>query len=117
MQLLLKGQRDELIANGKATEAAQSNETTEPDHTPVVKMFNPTGSGTWLFTEMDEHGVLFGLCDPGLGSPEIGYQSLSELEEFKGHLGLGIERDRHWEASKTLNEYATEARNAGRVAA
>lgn len=85
---------------------------------PVVKMFNPQGGATWLFTELDEDGMLFGLCDLGMGCPELGYQSLDELAAFRGNLlGLGIERDRHFTADKTLAEYADEARQNQRIVA
>lgn len=111
MKLLTKALRDKLLANG-----ALAAEDDAPDRKPVVKFFNPTGSGTWLFTELDADGdTLFGLCD--LGEPELGYQSLKELSEFRGRFGLGIERDLHFKATKTLAEYATEARAARRIVA
>jgi hypothetical protein len=87
------------------------------DAKPVVKFFNPCGAGTWLIAELDEDGdTMFGLCDPGMGSPELGYMSLAEMEAVKvPPFGLGIERDRHWTAKKTLKEYADEARLDGRI--
>jgi hypothetical protein len=58
----------------------------------VVKLFNPTGRGTWYITEADlAEGVAFGYCVIHYG--ELGYVSLAELREFRGRLGLGIERD------------------------
>lgn len=64
----------------------------------IVKFFNPTGAGTWYATEYDESNrVFFGFvsifndfCD------ELGTFSLDELEEYRGPLGLGIERDLHF---------------------
>ncbi|TGT35835.1 DUF2958 domain-containing protein [Mesorhizobium sp. M8A.F.Ca.ET.165.01.1.1] len=51
-----------LLANG-ATEL-------EADHVPVVKLFKPIGTATWLLTELDADGdTLFGLCDLGFGFP------------------------------------------------
>ncbi len=76
---------------------------------PVVKLFNPSGGATWLISEMDDNGIMFGLCDLGMGSPELGYVALQELEEVRGAFGLGIERDIHWEADKSLIEYSNEA--------
>ncbi len=76
---------------------------------PVVKFFNPTGVGTWLITDMDEDGIMFGLCDLGVGCPELGNVALKELEEVQLPFGLGIERDIHWEANKSLMEYSNEA--------
>ena len=50
-------------------------------HYPVVKLFNPVGGGTWLLSEMDEQGIAFGLCDLGMGEPELGYVAIQELEQ------------------------------------
>ncbi|NGO54520.1 DUF2958 domain-containing protein [Allomesorhizobium camelthorni] len=97
-----------LLANG-ATE-------TETDHVPVVKLFDPTGPATWLLTELDDDGdTLFGLCDLGFGFPELGSVSLAELESVKGRLGLGIERDVHFEAKFPLSVYAEAASSAGHI--
>jgi len=87
------------------------------DLEPVVKLFNPDGAATWLLTELDDDGMMFGLCDTGYGSPELGYVSLKELTDFRGRFGLGIERDRSFRAVKTISAYADDARSAGRVIA
>lgn len=71
----------------------------ESDPQVVVKFFNPCGAATWYITEGSPEGddfVFFGLCDLGMGFPELGYVSLSELESVKLPFGLGIERDLHW---------------------
>ncbi len=65
----------------------------------------------------DDPDRLFGLCDLGLGSPELGYVSLGELSRLWGQSVLPVERDRWFEADKTLGEYAAEARSLGRVVA
>ena len=68
----------------------------------VCKFFNPMGAGTWLIAEGEEQAtgdwLFFGYCDLGLGTPEWGYVSLSELESVKLPLGLGIERDIYFSA-------------------
>ena len=88
----------------------------ESDRKPVVKYFNPAGSATWLISEIDDDGdLLFGLCDLGMGQPELGYVSLSELKTVKGPLGLGIERDLYWSADRTLSEYAKDAGKVGYI--
>jgi len=85
---------------------------------PALKLFNPAGAATWLFTELDDDGdTLFGLCDLGMGEPELGYASLSELTSIRVGFGLKIERDLHFKATKTLAEYAKEAREKGRICA
>ena len=67
-------------------------------------MFNPIGIGTWYLSELNpETNIAFGLCC--LGYKELGYVNLDELLEFKGKLGLGIERDKFFKSNKyTLNE-------------
>src|SRR5882672_6773290 len=72
------------------------------DHKPVVKIFTADAAATWLFTESDpdDPDRLFGLCDLGLGAPELGYASLTELLAIRGYLGLPVQRDMHFAASK-----------------
>lgn len=87
----------------------------EIDHQPVVKLFFPVGAATWLLTEMDprQPDIMFGLCDLGLGFPELGYVSLKELESIVGPFGLKIERDLHFTAHYPLSVYAEAARQLG----
>lgn len=68
----------------------------------IVKYFNPCGIGTWLITEGertdDGDFEMFGYCHLGNDEDaELGYVKLSELEEIKGPLGIGIERDLYFE--------------------
>ena len=65
--------------------------------------------------QLDSDGLLFGLCDLGLGCPERGYVSLLELRTVRGKLGLPIERDLHFEADKPISAYADEAREHRRI--
>lgn len=101
-----------LRANGLA-----SAEDPRFDPVPVVKLFTPNAGATWLLSELDAEDIAFGLCDLGLGFPELGYVSLAELEAFRGRWGLPIERDGHFVADKPLSGYAREARLAGRIVA
>lgn len=111
MRLLTKSIAAKLRKNWDASQEK------EKDHAPVVKFFDPWGSATWLITEMShDEDTLFGLCDLGFGTPELGYVSLRELRSTK-KLGHGIERDRYWKADKPLSHYTREARSAGRIAA
>ncbi|PRD44394.1 single-stranded DNA endonuclease [Phyllobacterium phragmitis] len=90
----------------------------EQDHKPVVKFFTPDASAAWLFTELADDGdTLFGLCDLGHGSPELGYASLAEIQALRGPMRLLVERDRHFRATKPLSAYAEEARRHGRIVA
>jgi hypothetical protein len=114
MELLTKTQRATLLANGRRQHPLRGT-SDEIDFVPVVKLFNPCGAATWLLTELDpdDPDIAFGLCDLGMGYPELGSVSLSELESVRGPLGLGIERDRHFTATKTLSAYACEAHRLG----
>jgi len=89
------------------------------DPPPVVKLFTPDATATWLISEIDpdDPDRLFGLCDLGLGCPELGYVSLAGLSELKGPLKLPVERDLHFAADKPLSAYAAEARARGRIIA
>ncbi|QQO14795.1 DUF2958 domain-containing protein [Bradyrhizobium diazoefficiens] len=91
----------------------------ERDHFPVVKLFTPDAGATWLLVECDpdEPDRLFGLCDLGLGHPELGWVSLAEIEEIRGRLGLPVERDLHFTPDKPISVYAAEARAKGRIVA
>lgn len=119
MKLLLDHQRAELLANGKANTTLRDNGLDEQDFNPVVKLFCPWGAATWLLTELDpeDEDIAFGLCDLGMGFPELGNVSLREIEELVGPGGLRIERDIHFTADKSLSAYAEEARLHQRIVA
>lgn len=90
----------------------KNDEKDGEDHKPVVKLFNAMGGQTWLLSELDGYNIAFGLCDLGFGCPELGYVSLTELEEAGNCM---IERDLYFTADMTLSEYASEARKEGGV--
>ena len=85
---------------------------------PVVKLFGGSAC-TWLISQMyPDEDTLYGLCDIGQGSPEIGCVSLSELQSLKfPPFSLGVERDLYFKADKRLITYWEEARNRGRIVA
>ena len=111
-KLITDEQRAQLLANGR-----QSLDNDDFDPPPVVKLFTPDADATWLLTEIDpdDHDHAFGLCDLGHGFPELGYVSLAELQSVRGRLGLPVERDLHFTASKPISAYAREARLAERI--
>jgi hypothetical protein len=116
MKLITDSLTTQLLANGRAQRAAISKGEDALDFEPVVKLFTPDAQCTWLLTELDADGDLaFGLCDLGMGEPELGYVTLAELATVRGKLGLPIERDLHFTASKTISAYAVEARIAGHI--
>lgn len=118
MDLLTNEIRDRLIGNG-ALRKAMAGGPAEPDFLPVVKLFTPDAGCTWLLTEIDpdDPDIAFGLCDLGMGYPELGSVSLSELASVRGPLKLLIERDLHFMPCRTISAYADEARSAGRITA
>lgn len=60
-----------------------------------VKLFNPTGAGTWYLSEYDpETRRAYGLAD--ILAREYGYIDMAELVAFRGRFGLPIERDLYW---------------------
>jgi len=73
-------------------------------HKVVVKLFNPTGIGTWYLTEYDPRNrIAYGLSC--LQEKELGDVSMDEIQNFKGRFGLGIERDKYFDSNKlTLEE-------------
>lgn len=75
------------------------------DDKPVIKLFNPVGNAYWFLSEYDpETRCFFGLCDLGMGYPEMGYVSRDELEGLRLVAGLRIERDMYWTPSESFNE-------------
>ena len=81
MKLLTKADKDKLLGNAKAAEIDPNR-----DFVPVVKFFTPWANCTWLLTELeDNEDIAFGLCDLGVGCPEIGSVVYLKLHLFKGH--------------------------------
>ena len=115
MKLLTKEQEDQLLAQGRCNAGREESE----DFKPIVKLFCPWGGATWLLSELDpeDTDIAFGLCDLGMGCPELGTVRLSELDSVRGPGGLRIERDRWFRPAKTLSAYAEEASREQRIIA
>ena len=115
MKLIADSLTEQLLANGRAQRAAMDKRDDALDFKPVVKLFTPDAQCTWLLTELGNDDIAYGLCDLGMGFPEIGFVCMRELRELRGPLGLPIERDLHFDVDKTLSTYASEARERGRI--
>jgi hypothetical protein len=115
MTLFTKTQTEQLIANCQAQIVQNEAGRSDLDFKPVVKLFTPDAQRTWLFTELGNDDIACGLCDLGLGCPEIGFVCMRELREARGPLDLSIGRDQHFDADKTLSAYAADAREHGRI--
>ena len=96
-----------------ALRANHARRNTNHDPLPVVHLsFEPLGHH-WLLTELDEDCIAFGLCDLGMGFPELGYVSLGEI--FSSKIGFAIVNDQNFRAIAPLSEYAAHARAAEQV--
>ena len=106
----------ELLTADLKRQLLQNNLFRDDDHIPVVKYFLPGTGCTWLITELErDEDTLFGLCDLGMGEPELGYVSLTELQSVRSRMGLSVERDLHWSGKARLSAYARAARASGRI--
>jgi hypothetical protein len=76
----------------------------DPDPMVWVRIFSPWSDWTWYVVEIDEQGLCFGLVQ-GF-EEELGYFSLSELEQVRGPGGLKVERDLYFEPMR-LSELRT----------
>ncbi|MEQ1515328.1 MAG: DUF2958 domain-containing protein [Usitatibacteraceae bacterium] len=110
--LITKTQLAQLIANG-----ARSAKGEIIDPRPVVNLLTPDAGATWLLTEADpdEPDRVFGLCDLGLGQPELGYASLAEIRSVRGQLRLPVERDLYFTAKHPLSWYTMHASQNGLI--
>ena len=109
--LITDEQRARLLANGQITA-----EGGDHDPLPVVKLFTPDAHATWLLSELADDGdTAYGLCDIGIGMPELGNVRISELASIVGPLKLPIERDLYFIAKRTLSDYARLARANGSI--
>jgi len=115
MSLVAPGLIAALSINSETARAAEARgERFDP--APLVKLFNPFGSATWLATELAPDGdTLFGLADLGFGSPELGYFSLAEIEALKLPFGLAIASDETFSTDFPLSVWTAFARRSGSI--
>ncbi len=119
MELFTAETEARLLENGHRNADRIADDGDTIDFEPVVKLFTPDAGCTWLLTELDpeDTDIAFGLCDLGMGCPELGSVRVSELRALRGKLGLPVERDLHFKADRTLSAYAAEASTIGRIRA
>ena len=95
MKLITKAIEKKLLANPLySTDGKNEKEI-------LVKFFNPCGMGTWYVFEAEKNGddwEFFGLVD--LYEKELGYFTLSELQNLKLPFGMSIERDLYFDNHK-----------------
>jgi hypothetical protein len=108
MHLFTRAQYEQLLRNA-------SQEQREKDHIPVVKLHLPGTGCAWLLTELDPDDPLraFGLCDLGMGFPELGYVDLSKIASLKLPLNVTLQQDESFTGKCPLSVYASAARACG----
>lgn len=104
--------RTQLLANGQTRVA--DNDT---DSLPVVRLFTPDAHATWLLASLDpaDGDTAYGLIDLGLGMPELGHVKLSDLASIVGPRQQPVMRDRYFQATRTLSDYARLAQANGSI--
>jgi hypothetical protein len=109
MKLLLNEQIAQMLEQGRFNAIRRSQGLFEVDYKPVVKLFTRDGS-IWLLSELhpDDPDIAFGLCDLGIGYPELGSVRISDLESM-GAAEEAVERDPNFEARQSLSAYADDA--------
>jgi hypothetical protein len=108
-KLFTNVQFETLIKNGSDTNH-------DKDYLPVVKLFMTNTACTWLISELDPEypDIAFGLCDLGMGFPELGSVSIQELVEAQSFL-RNLQRDTSFEGKYPLSVYARAARGEERI--
>ena len=89
----------QLEENGRRSAAGE-----HVDPVPPALLVQRDGRGRWLLTEIDpEHPDLaYGLCDAGIGLPECGTVSLSDLWAAPGAARMRPEREESYQAAAAL---------------
>lgn len=111
MELLTEAQKQKLMHNG-----APKNR--DNDHASVVRLYIPGTLCSWLLSELvpsEEPDIAFGLCDLGMGFPELGSVSLDELEAVGRGRPFGVRCDEHFETEYPMSVYSLAARNAQEI--
>ena len=104
----------ELTDNGRRALAGE-----EVDPAPPALLYAPDGRQRWLITELhpDQGDLAYGLCDLGIGLPEMGEVHLSELAGPNGAFMMAAERDRSYRPSPDMpvSRIDRMAHEAGRI--
>lgn len=86
----------------RETDKLPVNVDGQADPVCKVRLFNPTGVGTWWIASYDpETGNAYGVAH--IHEREAGYFHMPELVNFRGRMGLPIERTTGW-SPKPMSE-------------
>ncbi len=111
MPLITTEQRQQLLANAASRAQGQST-----DPYPVVKLHTLDAGAAWLLTELaEDEDQAYGLCDVGLGRPELGHVRLSALENMRGPRGQPVVADTHFVARQRLSSYVAQSQRDGSI--
>jgi hypothetical protein len=112
VSLITDEQREQLLSNGRAAAKGACG-----DPFPVVKLFTLDAHAVWLLTELDpaDGDTAYGLCDVGIGAPELAHVKLSDLEAIRGPNKLPVKRDLHFKPTRRISEYAAQATADGSI--
>lgn len=111
MPLITHEQRVQMLSHGAAR---ARGETIDPH--PVVKLHTLDAGAVWLLTELEADGDrAYGLCDAGIGAPELGHVSLKALDEMRGPRGMCVVADPHFRPRQALSAYAADAMRDGSI--
>ncbi len=96
--LITAEQRAQLLANGHAYANGKVWAHC------VVRLFTPDAHATWLLAALDpaDGDTAYGLCDVGIGTPELGHVKLSDLASIVGPLKRPILRDLYFRPTRSL---------------
>lgn len=110
--LVTDEQRAQLLANGNARAA-----DAQVDLWPVVRLFTPDAHATWLLAALNpaDGDTSWGVCDVGIGMPELGCIKLSDLAAIVGPDQLPVRRDLHFHATRPMSEYLRLAQANGSI--
>ncbi|EYS98174.1 hypothetical protein CF68_22425 [Cupriavidus sp. SK-4] len=110
--LITAEQRAQLLANGHAYVNGKAR-----DPLPVVRLFAPDAHATWLLVSLDpvDGDTAYGLCDAGIGMPELGHVKLSDLSSIVGPLKQPILRDLYFRPTRPLSGYTRLAQLDGSI--
>ena len=110
--LITDEHRAQLLANGHVRAA-----DAQADLWPVVRLFTPDAHATWLLAALNpaDGDTAWGLCDVGIGTPELGTIRLSDLGAIVGPNQLSVRRDLHFKAVRSMSEYLRLAQDNGSI--
>ena len=96
------------VLNAFAKQGKTGNKSAK-DIKIVLKLFNPTGAGTWYLYEKEDEDIYWGFVNLGdIDCAECGTVSMNELMSLRLPFGLHIERDMSF---KPLSMSLEEVRN------